>query len=387
MKIPTEVSRFNSRNLKQRGLSAIFIVIFATVLLSLISVSFIGLMLKDSSRSTDDEQSQGAYDAAMAGIEDGKRVLLECTQGSGAEQLAACNAIDNQDCSTVIDAGIAGSATDKEVAVTSTTGTNELNLAYTCVTISPNTPDYVGVLDDHDSSSVIPLRSASGFSYVDVYWFDDNDATAPDVVALSDPDLPPLSTASWPADSPPIMRAQVMQYSSGDLDSADFDDGDFARTLYLYPSQTGISALSFALDNRRSGSAEPEFVACANGSYPVSGYSCYVRIAMPSLPSGGPANRIAYLRLTSLYNGANYRVELRNSSGDLVDFDNVQPSIDSTGRANDLFRRVETRVGIVSDIPYPRATVDINNSFCKTFSVGAVASDYDDGITACDPNN
>lgn len=385
MKKTTRFIRKSDIYTEQRGVSAIFIVIFSTILLSLISVSFIGLMLNDASRSTDDEQSQGAYDAALAGIEDGKRALLECAQGSGSQQLAACNAIDNQVCSTVIDAGIAGSAGDAEVVVTSNSGTNDLNLAYTCVIVSKDTPDYIGVLDDHDSSAVIPLLSSSGFNSLDLYWFDSNDAVVPSVSTPSDPDLPAFNTANWPADSPPVMRVQLIQYRSGDLDAADFDTGSFARTLYLYPSQAGVPALSFALDNRRSGSAEPEFVECSNGSYPVSGYSCHVQISVPSLPSGGPAHRRAYLRLTTLYNGANYKIELRDPANNIVDFENVQPSIDSTGRANDLFRRVETRVGVVSGIPYPRATVDINSNFCKTFSVGAVAADYDAG--SCDPSN
>ena len=62
--------------------------------------------------------------------------------GSGTQKDAACAAIDpdNQKCTTVIDAGIAGSPDDKEVAVVSSAGSaNELNLAYTCVLVSQNT--------------------------------------------------------------------------------------------------------------------------------------------------------------------------------------------------------------------------------------------------------
>lgn len=378
------IDRFTTHN--QRGVSAIFIVIFATILLSLISVSFIGLMLKDSSRSTDDEQSQGAYDAAMAGIEDGKRVLLECNRGTNSTQKQnACDAINAKECSTAIDAGIAGSAGDDEVAVqSSSSGGNELNLAYTCVIVSPDTPDYVGVLGDNDSSAVIPLRSVAGFSHVDVYWFDRNDAETPQVPNVATTDLPTLNTTNWPVDRPPVLRVQVMQYKDGNLVGAQFDDNSYAHTLYLYPSQIGLSSMSAGLDGRRSGTASPQLAWCNNGTYPVNGYSCHVSIALPGIPEVGatPANRRTYLRLTSIYNGANYKVVL-NNSGAVVNFDNAQPSIDSTGRANDLFRRVETRVGIVSDLPYPRATVDINGNFCKTFSVGSAVGDYNAG--SCTP--
>lgn len=384
-KTPTSIYR-KAKHASQRGASAILIVIFATILLSLISVSFIGLMLNESSRSTDDEQSQGAYDAALAGIEDGKRVLLECLQGSGTSKTNACNAINGSPsaCIPFSEGGVVDPSGQPEVAVSSfSSGSDDLNLAYTCVVVEPSTPDYLGVLNDNDSSAVIPLRSVSGFSYVEIYWFDRNDADVPDVPSTAAAELPTLG-GSWSAERPPLLRVQMMQYESGDLSGADFDSDAYSHTLYLYPSQIGTTSLDFGVDSRRSGTSTPRLVVCSNASYPVSGYSCYARLTMPNI-AGSLADRRAYLRLTSLYNGANYRIVLRNSTDDVVNFDNVQPSIDSTGRANDLFRRIETRVGVVSDIPYPRATVDINSSFCKTFSVGATAGDYDAG--ACNPDN
>ena len=68
-----------------------------------------------------------------------------------------------------------------------------------------------------------------------------------------------------------------------------------------------------------------------------------------------------------------------------VDLNLVQPKIDSTGRAADVFRRVEASVELTdpNDVMlYPRATVDTTGSFCKSFVVTDNLNDYEDG--SCD---
>jgi hypothetical protein len=83
-------------------------------------------------------------------------------------------------------------------------------------------------------------------------------------------------------------------------------------------------------------------------------------------PIGG-GDRQAYLRLSSLYNGAHFRVTLSNN-GAAEKFSGVQPIVDSTGRANDIFRRISARVNLY-DFPYPDAALDITGNLCKSFSV------------------
>jgi hypothetical protein len=55
-----------------------------------------------------------------------------------------------------------------------------------------------------------------------------------------------------------------------------------------------------------------------------------------------------------------------------TELQDVEPAIDSTGRAADVYRRVRARVQLVSPAEtelYPRATVDITHNFCKDFGV------------------
>ena len=99
---------------------------------------------------------------------------------------------------------------------------------------------------------------------------------------------------------------------------------------------------------RKSATIKPHSITCS-GNISAGGYACSAEIILPSTIGGG--NRNAFIRLSSIYNGSSYSVELNNSSG-IVNFDGVQPAIDSTGRANDIFRRVESRVEM-SDPNFP----------------------------------
>lgn len=369
--------RLSQRNDKQKGVSAIFIVIFAALLLSLISISFIGLMVSEQGRSIDDEQSQGAYDAALAGIEDGKRALIECERGGNPQ---ACTAVAAKECNTVQKANIGIASGVSEVEVNS--GATDLNMAYTCVVVSRETPDYLGRVSSGtrgggDAQLVIPLRTGgASITSVVVRWFSENDVDGP--ISLPTGILLP-AFADWPISQPPIMRTQLIQYNEGDMSDVDFDEGANASTLYLMPSGdvASTTAVSFGFDARRTGSATPSRITCADPG--IGGYACEAKLELPTLTG----TRVAYLRLSSFYNNADVQVVMKNSLDATVPFSDVQPSIDATGRANDLFRRIETRVEFGSEFPYPRAAVDITDDFCKTFSVGRNPSDFDSG--GCTP--
>ena len=67
------------------GVTSIYIVIFSTLLLSVIVVSFISLILSEYSRTVDAKLAQSAYDSALAGVEDAKLALIayrNCTMNA-----------------------------------------------------------------------------------------------------------------------------------------------------------------------------------------------------------------------------------------------------------------------------------------------------------------
>ncbi len=185
------------------------------------------------------------------------------------------------------------------------------------------------------------------------------------------------------------MRTQLMQFGSNfslaDFDTTNAQGQSNANTLFLYPTGTTGTAVStpdqdsFAgSDIRLTGVGAPLPVSCS-GTLSGGGYACSVMLNLPTPIGGGSPT--AFLRLTPLYNASDYSVTLYNGATPLQ-FDGVQPEIDSTGRANDLFRRVVTRVAMINtNFAYPQSAVDVTGNLCKNFIVTDKTSDYANSCT------
>ncbi len=365
----------NDKREKEQGATALIVVIFSILLLVTISLGFLRLVVRDQQRTIDDELSRGAYDAALAGVEDGKRVLQKCIVNGDSD--SACLAITANKCNSVHAAQILSStdtaANDAEVLIKSgSVGNAQLRAetydqAYTCVKVQRDTDAYERELLA-DTSQVIPLNTLASFTDIDVSWY-----KPPSLSSLYlgvDPNSPLPALSDWaPAGSvrPPILRVQLIQYNDGNFDLGDFDAIGGGNTLYLYPSDIGLVNYDFVNDGRRTGSdATLKNVNCDPAASP---YVCKATLKLPDPLGGSSASRKAYLRVTAIYGDTDFRVSAVGTK-----LHDVQPAVDSTGRASDVFRRVKANVELVSPFDiYPRATVDITGNFCKDFSVSATA--------------
>jgi Tfp pilus assembly protein PilX len=392
------------RHAKQTGAVSLFVVIFAALLMTVVTIGFIQLMLKDQQQATSNDLSQSAYDSAQAGVEDAKRLLIldqACRNGTAASTVN-CTAVTNAlvpapgtsetSCDTLARAGIVGEENGETIIQQSDTdNAARLNQAYTCVKINVNTSDYKGQVA-LNGSSVIPLTGVASFDSIELSWFSKEDvgaATANPQIGFPTQDatvsLPPVGSR-WQFNYPALMRTQLMQmggrFTLRDFDDSQGDNKSNTNTLFLYPSATGLSDRAFVADARRSILNAPQQVKC-NTSFDQGEYACRVTITLPSPIDGNVAQRNAYLHLGALYNGAHFSVKLK-SGGQYVPFDRVQPEIDSTGRANDIFRRIKARVELKGDFTYPEAAIDMEGSLCKNFTI----TDTEDGFsgsTTCTP--
>ncbi len=389
---------------RQSGAVSLFVVIFAALLMTVVTVSFVQFMLRDQQQATTNDLSQSANDAALAGVEDAKRLLLldqSCRDGTAAASIN-CVTIQNAltplpgsnetDCNPLVAAGLVGQTND-ETIVQRSIGDNaaKLDEAYTCVKIGVNTVDYKKNLEVNQSI-LVPITGVSNFDRVEVSWFsrsdveDDTDSTTVGFPTTgADVSLPRVGT-KWQLNYPPLLRTQLIQ-TGGSFSLTDFDDSQpgnrsNANTLFLYPSATGTENKDFALDARKSPTNTPQQVRCEN-DFLTAEYVCKATILLPNPIDGNVANRNAYLRLTALYNGAHFSVKLKNGA-DEVRFNRVQPEVDATGRANDVFRRVKARIELKGDFIYPEAALDITGDLCKNFTVTDAEADYSNNGT-CTP--
>src|SRR5680860_82361 len=187
-------------NNKQLGAVSLFVVVFAALLITIITVSFVRIMISDQQQATTTDLSQSAYDSAQAGVEDAKRALLRyqrvCDPGGDP---TACNtartqissATCNDAVKTLTDVTVSGD----EIKI-QTGGTNTLDQAYTCVKVNLDTLDYVGTLSANESK-MIPLQAVSGSSFntVQIEWFNSDDLADGTNFIVN---LQPGASTSWP---------------------------------------------------------------------------------------------------------------------------------------------------------------------------------------------
>lgn len=360
---------------KQQGAVSIFIVIFTALLVTIVTTSFVQIMLRNQQQASDNDLSQSAYDSAMAGVEDAKRALVKLKTCKRDATQPGCDVIqslvtDGNNCEVLESAGIANFQ-NGEVQVGNDPA---LNQAYTCVNVEVETESYEDDFADQETVVIplVPVGDPNDIQAVRISWYTDQDI--PD----SDPDNLPTVPARtglvqydrWGDDVPPMMRAQLIQFDGAQpINLASFDGGN-ARTRLLYPLfGARPQADDFASDSRRTaGINSPSYGGCQQ-NFDYFGYACSFTVAIPAQAG----TREAYLQLASVYNqrGVHYRVELVGAGGIIVPFDNVQPRVDSTGRASDLFRRVSARVSVSeagSSLPFPEASVSTNN-LCKEFFI------------------
>ncbi len=410
---------------RQNGAVSLFVVIFTALLFVAVTVGFTVLMLSDQQAATDNDLAQSALDSANAGTEDAKRVLAQYADcQERASSTGSCNdirqAVGSNQCNTINVAlgSPSGDQSERKIQQTEADdNASALQQAYTCVKITPNTETYVGKTRNEGDIRLIPLKTdGTPFNVVKISWLkredmdlgtgDSPEFTPPNDDAITAPEQYQrlLTKAEWrDQNRGAILRVGSIQYQAGAVNLSELDDK--SRAVFLYSGRAGLgnqqaNAIDLnSVDQHRPLTGDqsnlsgltvnyPAEVQCANAA---QGFMCHTYV---QLPSGMAANQLHYLTLASIYRDTSFEVSLINSTDTTpcqnntaetgcVQFKNVQPEIDVTGRANNVFRRVVSRVesADASEAPYPRAALGVTGDVCKNFVVTDAPDDYKDDAT------
>lgn len=383
----------------QSGGVSIFIVIFSALLITIVTVSFVSLMVRNQTQSSNADLSASAYDSAMAGVEDAKRLMLvykSCLDGSAnpicnttvrsamtptSSDWTACNSVKH---------GLYGDPSDREYLIRRTEATttdDALAQAYTCVKIRYNTDNIEKTARD-GQATVIPIdTNGTPYDTIKLSWFKRAAGSTNTLGYYSGaPSLQLPSKSSWTAgstrDVAPVMRLQFMQIpTASPFNVSDFDTAN-SHTAFYYPALAGLTTSTLGTaDNRGGGAKSLQPISCSVSTYANGGYACTVTI---TLPGDKNARSKAYLNIGSIYKDTDYKIELLDGATS-VKLAGIQPEVDSTGRANDLFRRVSARVEFIGSFDYPDATLEVTGNLCKELSVTDQPGDYRPNNTGCTP--
>lgn len=377
----------------KRGGVSMFLVVVTSMLVSLLVASFIRSVNRDIQSATNQDLSQSAYDSAQAGVEDAKRALVKYYQTCVNSSNANCSNIltqlttnlQDQSCNVLGQTLGVGSASG-ETLIQTTSGDADLSQAYTCLKMNITSPDFLGEVEG-GSSKLVRLNSAGSFNKVRVSWFIRKNSASDNLSLMSTTEAAangmPLLTQNgqWKNSGnsrPSVLRVQLVtenkdvntrEYNYNDPVAADKSGSKF---LMLYPVKTGAGSVSSTSDIYFPGirhNYSPnvvQYIQCKE-NFSTTTYACEANLSV-----SGNAAQGAFLRISSIYNGkTDFKVQLLNN-GTVVNFFGTQPVVDSTGRANDKFRRIEARFdtdGINSSYYIPEYAVATEGKVCKNMII------------------
>ncbi len=383
---------------KEEGFVSLFTVIFFMLLISVITIGFLRIMAVEQRQALDNDLTASALASAESGIEDAKRAILKYSSLPQGDPLKTelRTALTSSACDSLFSSNAIRSALDIRNDG-SITGHPELNQFYTCLSVNLNSPDYVSN-SSAGKSEFIPLRSENNadFDQIKISWHlisntigSEGDGiparyplgtTLPQVVS-------PNTSNSWTDQQyPAYMRIQVYGFPNGSFNRSNINDR--TRSIFLAPNASTnaaasgenepillstVDALPHNFDQAKTG---VRGVRCKDNpptdplNDKIGSYACTATIELPNEPGLRGNNNNYYLRVTPIYGGTHFKAELKNSStNNIVNFSEVQPIIDSTGRASDVFRRIQARVRLDSATDLPEYTVETAETICKNMQV------------------
>lgn len=323
----------------QTGLVSIIVTIIIILVISLIVIGFARISRREQRQAVDRQLSTQAYYAAETGVNDIVDVMR-----SGATVTENLT-----DCSSTISTHLSGQ--------------NDLDgsqVGYTCLFVDPDPASLEYSNIDTGTSKTVPIQSSSGSSIntLTISWQDKEGGT--NLAGCQHPQLPDYSW--WPNCDTGIMRVDLVP-TAGSLNRDSLIDNTL--TAFLYPaSGSGSTSGSYSSYRGFGGQGSVVKVNCnnLNGSVDPNHKQCRFTIT-------GLSSTSYMMRIKSIYRPATATITAE-SGGSAVEFADAQAIVDSTGKAQDVLRRIQVRIPISPfNSPFPEFAVQTVDTLCKRFQV------------------
>lgn len=313
----------------ERGLAS-FIVTFTLILIiSLVVLGFAQIIRREQRQALDRNLSSRAFYAAESGIN------------------TAVSALNNGYSGAKPDCRPDGSGLLDSNAYTLDAASNtELN----CLTIddTPTSLEYPSV--SKGQSLVVPIFAQSNMNRLEFSWQSTTASSATSYAACSASNgfLP---QASWTC-SAPVLRVDMIEVTSGISRSSSGN----VYSVFMYPTVGGGGPTINYTAGSRSNMVNAR---CSAANTPND---CKVTLNMP----GGVRNY--YARIVAYYTDAKLTITPSNGTNP-VELAGAQAIIDSTGKAQDITRRLQVRKSLSNIGAVPSFGIDAAAGLCKRYLV------------------
>ena len=387
----------------RKGAASFYIVAISTLILVIIAASFIGVIISEVTRTSNDDLAQSAYDSALAGIEDAKLAYysyqnckndINYTTNSGLSCAKLVDWVENgnvpdgvensvesdelKECDMVSYILGRNNGNAGEVPVQEGEVSNNMQQAYTCVTMTNTTNDVLGSLSESNPEYTVRIKSdvagaIKKVKKVRVKWHlvEDGEGREWSDYTIENG----IKSVTFGADAPvPAVLSVGMIQTSEEFALNSFDVTQGAQTnrgiVYLVPTNkddgvNNISKEGFLKSNDKVSKNDPYIIGCDSND----DYACSVDIDIPEPIGGNRSSETFIFKVALPYGRPSTSFSLEFFCGDdevcasdsvsgdsgnrsQLTLKDVQIKVDSTGRANDLYRRVEMRLE-AQDVAFP----------------------------------
>lgn len=335
-------------------------------------------MIQERQQTLADELSKSAYNAALSGVEDAKRAIMYCNSQADRDECndalyrSTCPGFNGSDYfSRPGRPGISPSINGQTSLVINESDTSVQG--YSCVIVSNTTDTLKGSLSASQSNggALFELQTDRPLTRIVVEWHNTPLVTSTPYDAgtfvnnvagyggnprqgdmNSHPAALRLMTFGVPKSGFSLDQVRVTQ-----------------KSHFIYPTRTNPTGNSPILSISDTSRYER---ACTLTNAASSGYACSAEVTFPAEPTpGNPITYTPYIMLNALYSDTNFQIKAYDRDGNPVSFRGVQMTIDSTGYASGVSRRVLVNVRTGGDSFTSASALDTGLGLCKNFTANA----------------
>jgi len=316
----------------QNGFVSIMIASVLMVIMALITLGFTRLVQNEQRQAIDNQLSRQAFYAAESGIN-----IAASSPGFPGDKKETCSVED-------YGGGIIS--------------TEEPDVVFTCILIDPTPKDLVFSNDSitTNKSKVVPIKTNGPPGTITFQWKDINNTN----VIANCTTIPAfdVDATAWNKISP--LKLDIIAIPTGSFGRNNLIDTQFSA---VFTPCAGITATNVTYDSARNAGRIGRIIPVR--CQIVGEYSCQVTI------TGVPANQNEfYARFNAIYGEINVRITADEAvTGEQLLFSAAQAVVDSTGRANDVFQRLQARVPLYDNYILPSAAVQTLEDICKRYLV------------------
>lgn len=323
----------------EQGMVSFMTTMILMLIITLIVLGFAQMTRRNQRASLDRQQSAQAFYAAESGVNDARHLIQTAVQaGQAIPAKISCS-----------DVGPGGFYASLNANLDASRG-----IGYSCLTVDP-APTTLRYSDVGTTSTIIPITSATGsnFNKITIKLQSKITSGNPLTGCPSSTSNQFSPTTSWSCGYG-VLRFDLVPAAGGGL-TADGLRNTTMTTFAMPMSVGGVSSIPY--------------VAGTGNTNNLVGMSCTATGC--SMTITGLSQNAYALRIISLYKDMAMQVTAVDSGGGAIHMSGAQAVLDSTGKSQDVLRRIQVNVPLLASSKNQLSdfALQSTDSVCKRYSV------------------